>query len=73
MINTNGMNVDDEAEVDCILAQADILIPDFSPEKLVAVGLPEFMLYTQRGWQQRLSADRKGLLAGIPSVSFTWL
>ena len=50
MINTNGMNVDDEDEVDRILVQADILVPDFSLEEMGTVGLPQFMLYAQKGW-----------------------
>ena len=42
------MNIDDKAEVDRILAQADILVPDSSPELLGAVGLPQFTLYAYR-------------------------
>ena len=34
IIDTNGTNVDDEAEVDCVLTQADILIPESSPKLL---------------------------------------
>ena len=49
IIITNGMNVDDKAKVDRILAQDDIIIPDSSPKLLGAVGLPQFMLYAQRG------------------------
>ena len=38
-IVTNDMNVDDEAEVDHILVQADdVLVPDTLPELLGAVG-----------------------------------
>ena len=36
--------------MDHILAQADLLIPDCSPELLGAVGLPQYMPYEQRGW-----------------------
>ena len=45
------MNVDDEDEVDHILAQANKFVPDSAPELLGAVraGLPQFMLYAQRG------------------------
>ena len=32
-----AMNVDNEAEADCILAQVDIFVPDSSPELLEAV------------------------------------
>ena len=42
------MNINDEAEVDRILAQVDILVPGSSPELLGAVGLPQFTLYAQR-------------------------
>ena len=51
-INTNGINVDDEAEVDHTLAQANIFASDSPPELLGGdrVGLPQFMLYAQRGW-----------------------
>ena len=59
MINTNGMNVEDE--VDCILAQADIFVPDSSPEKMGTAVLPQFTLYAQKGWhatgEQQQSAD----------------
>ena len=53
IINTNGMNVDDEVEVDRILAQTDILVPGSSPELLGAVGLPQYTLYAQRGWHSK--------------------
>ena len=45
------MNVDDEAEVDRNLAQADIFAPHSSSELLgdVQAGLPQFTLYVQRG------------------------
>ena len=44
------MNVGDEAEVDRILAQADIFVPDSSPVLLGAVRaeLPQFTLYALR-------------------------
>ena len=48
-INTNGMNVDDEVEEDCILAQIDMLVPDSSTEVLGAVILPQYMQYGKRG------------------------
>ena len=68
------MNVDDEAKVDCILAQADILadilVPDSSPELLGAVRLPQFMLYAYRRFHPESgalpSADQKGTLARGP-------
>ena len=50
------MNADDEAKVDCIQAQADKLIQDSSPELLGAVGLPQFMLYAQRGFHLKRGA-----------------
>ena len=50
IINTNDMNIDDKVKVDRILAQADILVPDSSPELLGAVGLSQYTLYAQRGW-----------------------
>ena len=68
-ISKYSMNVDDEAEVDRILAQADILVPYASPE---LSGFPQPTYYnmrrrdsTLRG-KQRLSADGRGLLAGVP-------
>ena len=60
IINTNGMNVVDEAEVDRILVQVDLLVPDSSPELLGAVGLWQFMLYVQGGWYPK---------RGVPSLA----
>ena len=45
IINTNGMNVDDKVEVDCILEKADILIPDSSHELMGAVGIYTIYMY----------------------------
>ena len=50
------MNIDDKAEGDRILAQADILVQDSSSELLGAVGLPEFMLYARRGFHPERGA-----------------
>ena len=47
------MNIDDEVKVDHILAQADKLVPDSSPELLGAVGLPQFALYAQKRWHPK--------------------
>ena len=64
------MNVNNEAEVDCILVQADILVPESSPELLGAVGLPQFTLYAQGGWHPAKGAmaecGSKGTLARGP-------
>ena len=64
------MNVNDEAEVDCILAQADILVPDSLPNLLGAVGLSQCTLYMQRGWSLARGATAKcrleGTLPGAP-------
>ena len=53
------MNVDSETEVNCILPQADILVPDSSPELLGAVGLPQYTLYVQKGWHLERGAMAK--------------
>ena len=78
MINTNGMNVDDEDEVDCILAQADILVPDSSPEKMGTAGLPQFTLYAQKGWHaprqgnnSRVQTERDSCQGSL--CVFTWM
>ena len=67
------MNVDDEAEMDRILAHADIIISDSSPELLGAIRarLRQFPLHAQRGWhsgKQQLSANRRGLLTRVLPV-----
>ena len=50
------MNVDDKVEVDCILEQADILLPDSSPELFRAVRLSPYMLHVQGGWHPKRGA-----------------
>ena len=56
-------NVDNEAEVDRILVQADILVPDSPPELLGAVGLSHFVLYMyiymQGGWHRERGATEE--------------
>ena len=70
------MNVDDEAELDRILAQVDIFVPDSSPELLGAVlaGRPQFTLYAQRGKhpEQEATAEcgSEGTLARGPLPVF---
>ena len=50
------MNVDDEVEVDRILAQTNLLVPDSLTEVLGAVGLPQYTLYAKRGWHPERGA-----------------
>ena len=50
------MNVDNEVEVDRILAQTNLLVPDSLTEVLGAVGLPQYTLYAKRGWHPERGA-----------------
>ena len=73
------MNVDDQVEVGCILAQTDLLVSDFLTELLGAVGLPHYTLYAKRGWHPERGAttecrSEEALSRGpLGSASFTWL
>ena len=69
------MNIDNEAEVDLILEEAYILVPDSSPKLLGAVGLLQFTLYAQRGLHPERGATAKcGLKETLARAqSFTWL
>ena len=50
MINTNGItSTTKPSQSDRILAQANLIVPDSSPELLKAVGLPQFTLYINVG------------------------
>ena len=60
------MNVDKEVEVDRILVQADILIPDSSPELLGAVGLPQYIRYMRRGDGTPRGEQRPVWIGGDP-------
>ena len=48
------MNID--VEVDRILVQADVLVPDYSPELLGVVKLPQYTLYVRWGWHPERGA-----------------
>ena len=50
------MNVDVETELEHILAQANILVQDFSPELLGAVGLRQFTLGARKGFHAEREA-----------------
>ena len=71
------MHVDDEAEVDRIMVQADIFVPGSSSEFLGAVGtstVDEEVYMSRRGGsprgKQQRSVDRGGTLARPPPCLF---
>ena len=53
------MNVDNKAEMDHTLVQADIHVPDSPPELLGAVGFSQYMLHARRGWHPERGTTAK--------------
>ena len=63
------MNIDDEAKLDRMVAQADIFIPGFSPELLTAVGASRVDEECADGMEPQKESNGGVLIRGN---SFQW-